>query len=73
MDPALPLIMESIRLSWRDAKLVHTIQTNAGHYGDFGAIGHLDVCANNGIMQPFCADSERNPKLSIKVLRLSVD
>lgn len=38
--------------------LVHTIQTNAGYYGDLGSIGHLDVCVNNGNIQPFCTDSQ---------------
>lgn len=59
MDPALP-VTESVRLSWRDARLVHTFQTNAGYYGDIGAIGHVDICVNNGLTQPFCInDNER--------------
>lgn len=58
LDPALPLITDPVRLSWRDAKLVHTIQTNAGYYGDLGAIGHLSICVNNGLTQPFCVNAE---------------
>lgn len=58
LDPALPLITESIRLSSNDAHMVHTIQTNAGYYGDLGSIGHVDICVNNGNIQPFCADSQ---------------
>lgn len=54
MDPALPLVRESERLSYKDAEMVHTISTNAGFYGDIGSIGHVDVCANNGNTQPFC-------------------
>lgn len=60
MDPALPLIRESDRLSYRDAESVHTIQTNAGFYGDLGSIGHVDVCANNGNIQPFCVGELSN-------------
>lgn len=59
LDPALPMITDSVRLSWRDARIVHTIQTNAGYYGDMGAIGHLDICVNSGLTQPFCANTER--------------
>lgn len=57
LDPALPMITDSVRLSWRDAQLVHTFQTNAGYYGDIGAIGHVDICVNNGLTQPFCIDN----------------
>lgn len=46
LDPALPLISNSDRLSWRDAKTVQTIQTNAGYYGDIGSVGHMDVSIN---------------------------
>lgn len=28
------------------------------YLGDIGAIGHLDVCVNGGLTQPFCANSE---------------
>lgn len=62
------MITDSIRLSWRDARMVHTIQTNAGYYGDMGAIGHLDVCVNNGLTQPFCANTERTV-LSCQLIR----
>ncbi|XP_055308493.1 phospholipase A1 member A-like isoform X2 [Sitodiplosis mosellana] len=62
LDAALPLISDTDRLSWRDATFVQTIQTNAGYYGDIGSIGHLDVCINNGNMQPFCQNSQ-NPNL----------
>lgn len=58
LDPALPLITDTVRLSWRDAQLVHTVQTNAGYYGDFGSIGHLDICVNNGVVQPFCTNAD---------------
>lgn len=62
LDAALPLISDANRLSWRDARLVQTIQTNAGYYGDIsgvsGTIGHLDVCVNNGNIQPFCEKSQ---------------
>lgn len=57
LDAALPLITDSNRLSWRDAHSVQTIQTNSGYYGDVGSIGHMDVCVNDGNIQPFCADS----------------
>lgn len=60
LDPALPLIKESERLSYRDAERVHTISTNAGVYGDIGSIGHVDVCVNNGNVQPFCVDERSN-------------
>lgn len=60
MDPALPMLRESDRLSYKDAETVHTISTNAGFYGDIGSIGHVDVCANNGNMQPFCVDELSN-------------
>lgn len=59
LDPAGPMITDSVRLNWRDAKLVHTFQTNAGYYGDMGAIGHLDICVNNGLTQPFCPNNKR--------------
>lgn len=55
LDAAAPLIGDDIRLSRRDADRVHTLQTNAGVLGDLGSIGHVDVCVNNGISQPFCA------------------
>lgn len=58
LDAALPLILNSNRLSWRDATSVQTIQTNAGYYGDLGSIGHSDVCVNNGNIQPFCKHSQ---------------
>lgn len=58
LDPALPLITNSIRLSQNDAHMVHTIQTNAGYYGDLSSIGHVDICINNGNIQPFCTDSQ---------------
>lgn len=60
LDPALPLIREGERLSYKDAERVHTISTNAGFYGDVGSIGHVDVCVNNGNVQPFCADEISN-------------
>lgn len=58
LDPALPLVSSSIRLSRNAAHTVQTIQTNAAYYGDLGSIGHADVCINNGNIQPFCEDSE---------------
>lgn len=63
LDPALPMITDSVRLSWRDARLVHTFQTNAGYYGEIGAIGHLDICVNNGLTQPFCANNNERKYL----------
>lgn len=57
LDPAAPLIGDDIRLTRKDADRVHTLQTNAGVLGDLGSIGHVDVCANAGITQPFCADA----------------
>lgn len=68
LDAALPLISDSNRLSWRDARLVQTIQTNAGFYGDLGSIGHLDVCVNNGNIQPFCIKSASMSCLNCKTL-----
>lgn len=57
LDPAAPLIGDDIRLTRKDAIRVHTLQTNAGVLGDLGSIGHVDVCVNKGITQPFCADA----------------
>lgn len=57
LDPALPLISDNIRLKRKSAERVHVIQTNAGYYGDIGAVGDLNICVNNGNMQPFCRDS----------------
>lgn len=54
LDPALPMITKALRLTYKAAHRVHTIQTNAGFYGDIGSIGHVDVCVNNGNTQPFC-------------------
>lgn len=60
LDPAFPLIPNSIRLNYRDANVVQTLQTNAAFYGEAGSIGHVDICVNDGNMQPFCLDSDRN-------------
>lgn len=57
LDPALPFISDRIRLKRKSAKYVHVIQTNAGFYGDIGSIGDVNVCVNNGNVQPFCYDS----------------
>lgn len=48
------MIPDSNRLSWRDANLVQTIQTNAGYYGDIGSVGHLDICVNQIVLCKFC-------------------
>lgn len=66
LDPALPLINEQLRLSHRDAERVHVIQTNAGYYGDIGIIGHVNICVNDGNMQPFCVDAESDYFLIIR-------
>lgn len=60
MDPALPLISERIRLKRKAADHVHVIQTNAGYYGDIGSIGDVNICVNNGNIQPFCKESNGN-------------
>lgn len=57
LDPALPLITDKIRLNRANAERVHTLQTNAGFFGELGAIGHVDICVNSGIKQPFCEDA----------------
>lgn len=63
LDPALPLITNSIRLSQNDAHMVQTIQTNAGYYGDIGSIGHVDICMNDGNVQPFCTDTQSKSRI----------
>lgn len=52
------MLKENLRLSYKDAEQVHVLQTNAGYYGDFGAIGHINICVNDGNIQPFCVNSE---------------
>jgi hypothetical protein len=46
-----------MRLKRKAAEIVHVIQTNAGYYGDIGSIGDVNICVNNGNVQPFCQDS----------------
>lgn len=62
LDPARPLLRPSLvnRLDAGDADFVEVIHTNAGYYGEFGRIGHVDFCVNGGKMQPFCADKEKD-------------
>lgn len=56
LDPARPLIKPGgpNRLDSGDAKSVQVIHTNAGHYGEGGRIGHVDICMNGGRKQPYC-------------------
>lgn len=54
LDPALPLIFGDFRLKRSSARSVHVLQTNAGHFGDVGSIGHVNVCVNDGVLQPYC-------------------
>lgn len=69
LDPALPLITDKIRLKRKAAEMVHVIQTNAGHYGDIGSIGDVNICANNGNTQPFCQDSAGNLNIDLSLRR----
>lgn len=56
LDPAKPLIKPGgpNRLDSGDAKAVQVIHTNAGHYGEGGRMGHVDICMNGGRKQPYC-------------------
>ncbi|XP_044755241.1 phospholipase A1 VesT1.02-like [Coccinella septempunctata] len=54
LDPARPLITNSIKLNSGSAGAVHVLHTNAGHYGEGGRAGHVDFCINGGKVQPFC-------------------
>lgn len=55
LDPALPLIFGNFRLKRSSARSVHVLQTNAGYFGDVGNIGHVNVCVNDGFIQPYCS------------------
>lgn len=55
LDPARPLIFGNFRLSRTDARFVHVLQTNAGYYGGVGSMGHVNVCVNGGLIQPYCS------------------
>lgn len=66
LDPALPLIFRDIRLKRSSARSVHVLQTNAGHFGDVGNIGDVNVCVNGGLIQPYCAGVSRKLILSSK-------
>ncbi|KAJ6646182.1 Phospholipase A1 member A, partial [Pseudolycoriella hygida] len=57
LDPALPLIFGKLRLTKSSAKAVHVLQTNAGYFGDVGSVGHVNICVNGGLIQPYCAKS----------------
>lgn len=46
-----------MRLKRKAAEIVQVIQTNAGYYGDIGSIGDVNICVNNGNVQPFCQHS----------------
>lgn len=60
LDPALPLIYGNLRLKKSSAKSVHVLQTNAGSFGDVGSVGHVNVCVNGGLMQPYCIRTRSN-------------
>ncbi|XP_037037699.1 phospholipase A1 member A-like [Bradysia coprophila] len=62
LDPALPLIYGDLRLKRSSAKSVHVLQTNAGSFGDVGSVGHVNVCVNGGLIQPYCVKA-RKPNL----------
>ncbi|XP_037036071.1 endothelial lipase-like [Bradysia coprophila] len=62
LDPAWPLIIGDLRLTKSSARVVHVLQTNAGHYGQLGPVGHVNVCVNSGYIQPYCFGT-RHPHL----------
>lgn len=59
LDPARPLVRNGapLRLDAGDANSVQILHTNAGHYGEGGRLGHMDVCINGGRSQPYCENS----------------
>ncbi|KAJ8917671.1 hypothetical protein NQ315_005118, partial [Exocentrus adspersus] len=58
LDPARPLISNSLRLTSGSAAAVHVLHTNAGHYGEAGRAGHVDFCINGGRIQPYCEEMD---------------
>ncbi|KAL0266522.1 UNVERIFIED_CONTAM: hypothetical protein PYX00_009034 [Menopon gallinae] len=77
LDPARPLIRNSVRLKPGMAESVQVIHTNAGNYGESGKIGKIDFCLNGGKIQPLCENKTRadlcSHALSICYLAESID
>ncbi|CAH0555144.1 unnamed protein product [Brassicogethes aeneus] len=63
LDPARLLVTTDIKLNSGDAKAVHILHTNAGHYGESDKSGHVDFCINGGKIQPFCETSNLDVQL----------
>lgn len=60
LDPAKPLIRNSVKLRPGMAEAVQVIHTNAGVYGESGKLGKVDFCLNGGKVQPVCENATSN-------------